>query len=108
LIGGTQGDYLFAGRGVQTLTGGDGSDQFVFHRGTKATITDFEVGQDKLVFENSGGNGRAGYKKADGFDYSDVRVHSVDGNAVIDLPGTHIELVGVTPEQVSAQFFLFA
>ena len=43
LIGGPQGDYLFAGTGKQTMTGLDGADKFVFDLGaTKANITDFD------------------------------------------------------------------
>ena len=55
LIGGPQGDYLFAGTGKQTLTGLAGADRFVFDLGaTRATITDFEAGIDKLVFKHAG------------------------------------------------------
>lgn len=58
LVGGPQGDYLFAGTGRQTLTGLAGADHFVFDKGaTFATITDFQPGIDKLEFNGWGGGG---------------------------------------------------
>ncbi|MBK1659870.1 hypothetical protein CKO45_16690 [Paracraurococcus ruber] len=55
-INGTSGaDRIEAGRGADTMTGGGGADQFVFSIGDGGanephdTITDFEVGVDRLV-----------------------------------------------------------
>ncbi len=54
LIGGAGNDTLVGGAGNDILTGGSGNDQFVYHslseRGTTGDIiSDFNLGQDKLV-----------------------------------------------------------
>jgi hypothetical protein len=115
LLGGVQGDYLFAGKGSQTLTGGDGADKFVFGAKTYATVTDFQVGLDELVFQDlaQGTTGHAyGHVKNGGnagqLDFGDVHIASNHGNAVVDVGGTHVELVGVTPEQLTQHDFLFS
>ena len=47
LIGGPQGDLLVANTGgTQTMTGGDGSDQFIFNHNMNAKITDFKPGTE--------------------------------------------------------------
>lgn len=97
LIGGPQGDYLFAGIGKQTLTGLAGADRFVFDLGaTRATITDFDAGSDKLVF-----------KHAQNVDWHDVRVKSSHGNTIISVGDDRIELTGVRPCELSKNDFLF-
>ena len=97
LIGGPQGDFLFAGRGNQTLTGGTGPDHFVFDRpGINALITDFEPGKDVLDF-----------RYADTFDFHGATIRTVHGNAVVQLGGDRIELVGVEAWQLSAEDFVF-
>lgn len=62
IIGSAQADKLWGGAGHDTLTGGAGADQFVL--AAKAdmvtvanvnSITDFKVGEDKFVFDVSGG-----------------------------------------------------
>jgi peroxidase len=98
LTGGTQGDILFAGTGVQVLTGGAGADTFVIKFGTKATITDFEVGEDKLEFQDQQGH----TVKSDD---ADVQAHA--GNATVDLASIHVELVGVKPAQITDIDHLF-
>ena len=53
LSGGNGDDILFGGAGNDTLTGGEGADQFVFLANSNSgndTITDFEIGTDKVVF----------------------------------------------------------
>lgn len=57
LSGGSGDDILTGGRGSDVLVGGDGSDQFVFKAGDGSSsdydvIKDFQVGTDKLVFQN--------------------------------------------------------
>jgi peroxidase len=55
LEGGAKDDTLVAAAGRQTLVGHEGADIFRFHgERTRATITDFEPGADKLQFEGDG------------------------------------------------------
>ena len=97
LVGGPQGDYLFAGTGKQTLTGLDGADKFVFNQGaTQAKITDFEPGTDKLMFEDAGC-----------LDWRDVDIRSDHGNAVVSVGDDRITLVGVRPHELTKHDFLF-
>jgi Ca2+-binding RTX toxin-like protein len=56
LYGGDGNDILRGGAGNDILTGGAGADQFVFETAKQNgvdTITDFQVGTDKLVFSAS-------------------------------------------------------
>ncbi|KRQ92508.1 peroxidase family protein [Bradyrhizobium valentinum] len=97
LIGGPQGDYLFAGTGKQTMTGNDGADRFVFDFGsTRAEITDFDPGVDMLVFENAGR-----------LDFCDVKIRGDHGNTVIQVGDDRIELTGVRPHELTKHDFLF-
>jgi hypothetical protein len=97
LIGGPQGDYLFAGTGKQILIGLDGADRFVFDRGaTKATITDFEPGIDKIVFEHAGR-----------LEWHDVKLKSLYGNTIMFVGDDQIELIDVRPHEVSKHDFVF-
>jgi peroxidase len=96
LVGGPQGDFLFAGTGRQTLTGLEGADHFVFGQGaTRATITDFEPGVDMLEFED--GN----------LDWHDVRISSAHGNALVSVGNDQIELIGVRPYELHRYDFIF-
>src|SRR5262249_5552982 len=106
LIGGTQGDILFAGTGMQTLTGGTGADKFVLKPNSTVTITDFEVGIDKLVVQAADQTANQAHAGKDA--HADVQVHSHDGNTIIDTAGVHIELVGVKPAQITDIDHLFA
>ncbi|MBW4614596.1 MAG: hypothetical protein KME21_15235 [Desmonostoc vinosum HA7617-LM4] len=60
LYGGWDDDLLNGGRGSDILCGGDGYDKFVFNRqdsllkGEYDVIRDFQVGIDKIVFQNWG------------------------------------------------------
>jgi serralysin len=59
LDGGLGDDVLIGGRGSDILVGGDGYDQFLFKRGDSLNseldvIQDFQVGTDKIVFQNWG------------------------------------------------------
>lgn len=55
LVGGRGNDTLIGGRGNDVLTGGDNADSFVFDQPLGATnvdtIKDFNVAQDKIVFD---------------------------------------------------------
>jgi len=97
LIGGPQGDYLFAGTGQQTMTGNGGADRFVFDFGaTKAKITDFDPGTDLLVFKHAGR-----------LDFSDVRIWGDHGNTMVQVGDDRIELTGVRPHELTKHDFLF-
>lgn len=97
LFGGPQDDFLFAGKGKQTMTGGTGHDHFVFDSpGIVATITDYRPGEDVLDFRHT-----------DVLNFHDVDIRFAHGNAVVALGGDHIELAGVNPSQLSTQDFLF-
>jgi hypothetical protein len=97
LIGGPQGDYLFAGTGKQTLTGLEGADHFVFDKGsTRATIADFEPGIDRIEFE---------YAKH--LDWQDVDLRIWRGHTIITVEDDRIALIGVRPSELSRHDFLF-
>ena len=97
LIGGPQGDYLFAGTGKQTMTGNGGADRFVFDFGsTKAKITDFDPGTDLLVFENAGR-----------LNFGDVKISGYHGNTLVQVGDDRIELTGVRPHELTKHDFLF-
>ncbi len=58
LHGGFGNDTLIGGKGSDFMVGGDGHDQFIFNRSDRSfkgeldIIQDFEVGIDKIVFQN--------------------------------------------------------
>ncbi|MBG1263544.1 choice-of-anchor D domain-containing protein [Nostoc commune] len=54
LLGGTGNDWLYGGNGKDVLTGGYGDDTFVLALGEGTdSITDFEVGKDKIALSGS-------------------------------------------------------
>ena len=68
-----------------TMTGGDGADTFVIGQGRiNATITDFQLGVDKLEFENAGKFGN-----------HNVQVRQDHGNVVLTVGDDHVVLQGV-------------
>ena len=102
LTGGPQADELFAGKGLQTLTGGGGADAFVLKPGTYAKITDFQVGVDELVLQDINTGAGRGHGNQ-----PNVHIHDHNGNAIIDVAGVHIELVGIKPEQITDHDVVF-
>ncbi|XHE54870.1 hypothetical protein L0Z66_15840 [Phaeobacter sp. BS34] len=98
-LNGTAGrNLLEGGAGNDRLSGGDGFDTFVFRAGHGMDrITDFTVGEDKLMFDFGG--------SVDGFDISVIesangeethtRIQTVDGG-LIDLFGVEIDELGAT------------
>jgi peroxidase len=90
LTGGDLNDTLVAARGRMTMTGGDGADTFVIGKGhINATITDFQLGVDKLNFENAGK-----------LDYRHVQVGQDHGNVVLTVGDDHVVLQGVNVHQL--------
>jgi len=90
LTGGDLNDTLVAARGHMTMTGGDGADTFVIGQGRiNATITDFQLGVDKLNFENAGK-----------LDYRHVQVRQDHGNVVVAVGDDHVVLQGVNLHQL--------
>jgi peroxidase len=90
LTGGDLNDTLVAARGRMTMTGGDGADTFVIGKGhINATITDFQLGVDKLDFENAGK-----------LDYRHVQVRQDHGNVVLTVGDDHVVLQGVNVHQL--------
>jgi len=95
LVGGSHNDILVAGSGNQTLIGGGGADIFQFSDNhTNAQITDFKVGQDviSILFDKPAG-------------FSDLSIHSSNGNTTIDVRSDRITLIGVDQSQISSNLF---
>jgi len=89
LVGGPQNDILVAAPGQQTMTGNAGADTFVIEQGRiNATITDFQVGVDKLQFDNAGKLG-----------FGHIQVRQDHGNTVITAGDDRVVLTGVDLHQ---------
>jgi peroxidase len=90
LTGGSLNDTLVAAPGHMTMTGGDGADTFVIGQGRiSATITDFQLGVDKLEFDNAGKLGN-----------HNVQVRQDHGNVVLTAGDDHVVLQGVNLHQL--------
>src|SRR5690606_22237284 len=94
IVGGAGDDTIYSGLGRDTLTGGDGADIFVL-RGydmnfpdavLAPTITDFEIGSDRLAIQ--------GVTAAD-IATSLASQEVNDGNLILSIAGSMITLVGV-------------
>ena len=93
IAGGPADDTIVAGLGHdQTLTGGGGGDVFVLSAtGVHDTITDFSPADDTLEFAMSA---------------ADFRITAAhDGHAVIHYGDDVVDLLGVTPRQLSQANF---
>jgi peroxidase len=91
---------IVAGLGTdQILTGGGSSDLFVFlGSGHNDTVADFNVGTDRLDFENTMTPG----------DFSDLVISAGPaGSAVVQFDGNTVRLSGVLADQLSANQFVF-
>jgi peroxidase len=98
LVGGAKGDMLVAAAGgLQTMTGKQGNDLFMFGQDMNAKITDFKPGKDKIVFEDAG--------ELDSF--RDLSITSQGRNTVIEGNGNHIVLTDVRAYQLRPQDFVF-
>jgi peroxidase len=94
ISGGPADDTIVAGLGQnQQLTGGGGSDVFVFNTGgLHGTITDFSPADDKLNFTMTA------------HDFSVTA--APDGHAVVHYGGDAIDLPGVAPRQLTHDDFI--
>ncbi len=85
LTGGAHDDILVAAKGQQVMTGLAGDDRFVFeNHGIKATITDFQRGHDTIDLSDLGVR-----------NIHQLHIEQHHGNAVVEVAGDRIELVGV-------------
>src|SRR6185312_15280956 len=87
LTGGNLDDTLVAARGHMTMTGMDGADTFVVggEGRIKATITDFQLGVDKLQFDYAGR----------------VNIRQEHGNTVVTAGNDQVVLTGVNSHHVN-------
>lgn len=88
LFGGTGDDWIEGGMGNDTLSGGDGADSFVFSwLGGNDTVTDFNVNEDQLIFEDYSGYWRVQQRDVN-------RDGTLD--SVIQTLGGQVTLLGVS------------
>ncbi|KAB1073235.1 peroxidase family protein [Methylobacterium planeticum] len=119
VVGGQTGDMLIAGTGHQTLTGGAGSDQFVFTANTRAVVTDFQPGQDHLVFQGEAGveSDASGRPHASGLHHghhgqegsaAEPMVSQDHGHVVVTYGSVQVQLWGVSVAQLTPNDYSFA
>lgn len=102
IIGGAGNDTLVGGGGADTLTGGEGNNTFGLTATTQLTITDFDASKDKVMIS------LPGVTDIDSLKASVANSEFVNGNAVFTLnDGSVITLVGVDPNSITADLFLF-
>lgn len=98
MLAGNAGNDILSGQfGRDFLTGGEGND--IFHFGArhgKDTITDFTIGEDKMVLDYEGAN------------FDDLRIRATDDGTRIFTGEGSVTLLGITPDQLSASDFIFA
>ena len=90
ILGGRGNDFIRGGRGDDDLTGGAGSDTFFFRNGSgNDTITDFELGVDKISF----GKGASSMNDLDFFQLGKnvVVVYGADSVRINDATVSAIE-----------------
>ncbi|WP_136661451.1 calcium-binding protein [Nitratireductor sp. XY-223] len=108
--GGKGDDEINGGNGSNTLTGGKGEDTFVFSwTGSSDTITDFEVGKDKLEFDYPFVYwDKLGFGEVAEFDDLTIENNS-NGDAVVTGygHGNSVTLEGVDASELSESDFTF-
>lgn len=103
LSGGAGDDTLIAGPGYDRLTGGSGADVFVLERGgTRDTITDFQLGQDRIDLSDWG---RV-------YSHSALEIQARGDGALILWQGEELRVISSTgqslgPQAWEADSFLF-
>ncbi|MDR2208204.1 MAG: hypothetical protein LBE22_04440 [Azoarcus sp.] len=103
ITGGDGNDTIFGGAGNDTITGGAGNDTFGFvgGEGTTTTITDFSAG-DTFHMEMEG------VASWNDLVASVASVDTSGGNFTATFQdGSTITLVGVSPEEITADLFTF-
>ncbi|KAB1078530.1 peroxidase family protein [Methylobacterium soli] len=116
LVGGAESDMLVAGTGHQTLTGGGGSDRFVFTTDTRAVITDFQPGRDHLVFEEQAGAGgdahgrlaAASLHHGHHASTAEPMIVQVQGHAVVIYGSVQVALPGISATELRPDDYSFA
>ncbi|WP_405048112.1 calcium-binding protein [Flexibacterium corallicola] len=100
--GGAGNDTITGGKGNDTLTGGTGSDTFIFERDDdKDVITDFDPGNDTILFEGFGNN-------RDSFNEIMNNASNQNGNVVINMgSGDELTLEGLSKSDLSSDDFSF-
>lgn len=94
LAGDSEADMLIGGPGRDTLEGGAGADRFVFDsRSGRERITDFALGEDRLVFV--------------GMEEADVTVRQTVGGALIEGRGCRVLIEGADADDFDAADFLY-
>ena len=96
LVGGPNDDYLYAGTGNQTMTGGGGADNFVFTDNVDATITDFKPGVDHLRFDSAGTLGCNG-----------TSITQSAAGAIVHVGSDQVLLSGIKANQLTLQDIVF-
>jgi Ca2+-binding RTX toxin-like protein len=103
ITGGAGNDTLVGGGGRDTITGGSGKDVFGVNALGHLTITDFNVGQDKLAFSVPGFT-----KATDLAPYFTGLTVDASGAAKLNFGDyLSITLVGVSPEQLTLDLLQF-
>ena len=102
--GGNGNDILYGGAGSDLISGGAGSDEFVFEVDSFAdksidTISDFEIGADKLIFRGFSENDALGIDSATGAITLNERVivelvnMDADGMTIKEDSGSGFEII---------------
>jgi len=90
-------DILNGGSGTNVLTGGAGADSFRFNDlSNHSTITDFQLGLDKIEIDTSIAS-----------DFASLNIRDVGGSSVVSTGDVEIVLTGVAMANLSSANFDF-
>lgn len=100
LIGDSSGNALYGGTGNDVMIGGDGADLFhIDINDGKEILADFDPTEDEIYLWSEPKD-FAGHQSI-----ADTARASPSGYAVVDIGKTVVTLVGIAPEEVSADWF---